>query len=265
MGGWIKRHWLALFGAIPLLLPTLSKWIMWLIGRGGDADFIISRIADPGWIRDMLNFMLDPPSWANLPLIAAGLLLIWLDVRRRESEGTVNGTTAASRKVSLPYSERVITSDAIEPVRELLDAPIIPSPPPPIVNAPIVGVTIAPSPAPIPSVASPEPSIPKPTIKAPEKPPKEFVDVHVTPEFLVGLYEGQTMLGAETRASNYKGKWMSVSGPLLETVGGYPFLEDRTRKRPAAAGRRSVAMPGPRNAEHKFLLSPFRFLRNINR
>jgi hypothetical protein len=176
----------------------------------------------------MLNFMLDPSSWANLPLIAAGLLLIWLDVRRRESEGTVNGTTAAPRKVSLPYSERVITSDAIEPVRELLDAPIIPSPPPPIVNAPIVGITIAPSPAPIPSVASPEPSIPKPTIKAPEKPPKEFVDVHVTPEFLVGLYEGQTMLGAETRASNYKGKWMSVSGPLFETVGGYPLLEDRT-------------------------------------
>jgi hypothetical protein len=28
MGGWIKRHWLALFGAIPLLLPAAAVMLI---------------------------------------------------------------------------------------------------------------------------------------------------------------------------------------------------------------------------------------------
>jgi hypothetical protein len=89
---WIRRHWLALFGAIPLL-PTLNKWLLWAIGRGGDADFIISRIADPGWVRDMISFLLDPPGWATLPLIVAGLALIYLDLRRRHPDVAPAGIT----------------------------------------------------------------------------------------------------------------------------------------------------------------------------
>jgi TIR domain len=95
-------------------------------------------------------------------------------------------------------------------------------------GTPIAETPIAPSSAPI-----PPPPIP------PKKPPKEFVEAHVTPDFLVGLYDGQTTLGAETRASKYVGKWMPVSGPLLEIVGGYPFLEVRT---PVVA---SFALQGP--------------------
>jgi hypothetical protein len=99
--------------------------------------------------------------------------------------------------------------------RVALSAPSVPQPivPPPVVRAPI---------APPAAAISPPPPVP------PEKPPKQFVDANVTPEFLVGLYEGQTTLGAETRAAKYIGKWMPVSGPLSETMGGFPFLQGRT-------------------------------------
>jgi hypothetical protein len=115
--------------------------------------------------------------------------------------------------------------EATRAIRESPTAPVVQSTPPPVA-APILQsppTPVVPSPA-----ITPEPSIPKPKIEVPAPPPKEFVDAHVTLEFLVGLYEGQTTLGAETLASKYKGKWMPVSGPLLETVGGYPFLQGRT-------------------------------------
>jgi len=91
--------------------------------------------------------------------------------------------------------------------------------------APIVEAPIGPSPA-----ATPPPPI------SPEKPPKEFVAAHVTPEFLAGLYAGQ--------AAKYIGKWMPVSGPLLEAFGGWPFLKEKTPAVTALAqqGRPSVIM-----------------------
>jgi hypothetical protein len=214
-----------------LSLEPIWRGIRWLIGRGGDLDFIISRIDDPSWVGKVINALIDflvkPPDWITLALLPAGLVLIWWDLVRRRSEVTANGTTTAPPSYGAG-SEGVITSDAIGAVRKLQETPIVQSPPPPIVEAPIADASIGPSPTAIPEPSIPEPSIPRPKIKAPEKPPREFVDVHVTPEFLVGLYEGQTTLGAETRASKYKGKWMPVSGPLLETVGGWPLLRERT-------------------------------------
>jgi len=110
------------------------------------------------------------------------------------------------------------------------ETPIVQSAPPLIVKAPIVEAPIASLPTPTPLVVPPPATtpIPTPKIEAPEKPPSEFVDAHVTPEFLVGLYEGQTTLGAEMRASKYIGKWMPVSGPLLETMGGWPIFNERS-------------------------------------
>jgi hypothetical protein len=107
------------------------------------------------------------------------------------------------------------------------ETPIVQSAGPLIVNAPIVEPPIAPLPAPTPLIVPPPVTtpIPTPKIEAPEKPPKD--DAHVTPEVLVGLYEGQTDLGAEMRVSKYIGKWMPVSGPLLETMGGWPLFNER--------------------------------------
>lgn len=82
--GWISRHWVALISAVPFAVPVL-KSAGWLISRAGDADFIISRSADPGWVGAMINWVIDPPGWAMIPLIIAGLLLIYWDVRRNRN------------------------------------------------------------------------------------------------------------------------------------------------------------------------------------
>jgi hypothetical protein len=64
-----------------------------------------------------------------------------------------------------------------------------------------------------PAVTVPDPPIPT---TPPKKAGREYVDAHVTPEFLVGVYDGNTRLRAETLVSEQVGKWMHVSGPLGE-------------------------------------------------
>jgi hypothetical protein len=101
-------------------------------------------------------------------------------------------------------------------------APLVQPAPSPIVDLPV----LQPSSAPIaegPVVPSP-PATPEPSIpKVPAKPLRIFVDSHVTPEFLMGLYEGNTTLRAETLISEQIGKWMTVSGPLGEIHPGRIF------------------------------------------
>jgi hypothetical protein len=78
----------------------------------------------------------------------------------------------------------------------------------------------------VPTVLSP-PATPAPPTP-PVKPRRTFVDANVTPEFLVGLYEGNTALRAETLISEQKDKWMLVSGPLGEIHSGHIFPGSRT-------------------------------------
>jgi hypothetical protein len=116
-------------------------------------------------------------------------------------------------------------SEALNAVRESTETPTVQSMLAPAVEAP----TLPHSPAPIaevPTVPSSPTTAPPPT--PPEKPRRNFVDADVTPESLAGLYEEHTRLGAAARASKYIGKWMPVSGPLHEVMGGWPILGDRT-------------------------------------
>ena len=85
---WVKRHWLAIFGAVPLLVP-LIRFAKWLVTLGGDVDFLVSRSEDPGWVGAMVNFIIDPPNWSIAPMIMAGLILIWLDGKRSRPAATV--------------------------------------------------------------------------------------------------------------------------------------------------------------------------------
>jgi hypothetical protein len=81
------------------------------------------------------------------------------------------------------------------------------------------GGVIRPPVASNPVQSTPTPQIYEPKLKAPEKPSRDMVDSHVTPEFLVGLYKSNTTLRAETLISEQIGKWMPVSGPLGEIHG----------------------------------------------
>lgn len=82
--GWIKRHWLSLLGVFAWLQP-LWQAIKWLIGRGGDLDFVISRWSDPGWVGAVLSFLLSPPPWMTIPLLIVGTALIAWDYFRHRN------------------------------------------------------------------------------------------------------------------------------------------------------------------------------------
>jgi hypothetical protein len=82
MFGWLLRHWRALAGAATLI-PAAIKGALALITFGSDVDFIVSRSQDPGWVGKMINWIIDPPGWAIVPLIVLGLAFIYWDVRRR--------------------------------------------------------------------------------------------------------------------------------------------------------------------------------------
>ena len=73
------------------------------------------------------------------------------------------------------------------------------------------------------------PAAPSPPPPTPAPPAREFVKEGITPEYLVGLYDGShTSSGAKLRASVFTGKWMQVTGALGEVVGGEPFLSGRS-------------------------------------
>jgi TIR domain len=85
-----------------------------------------------------------------------------------------------------------------------------PRQPAPPARTPDDQVPVAPS-----RTATPAPPAPL------DKPRRNFVDAHVTPEYLVGLYQGNTALRAETLISEHLGRWLQVSGPLGEVHPGF--------------------------------------------
>lgn len=150
----------------------------------------------PWWLRGIVGAFVGGTLLAGLPA-----LYQW--AKEKESDYTSPKPSDLIHALPVP---------AVLPI-----APNAPTSIEPIIKAPVVE----------PPAATPEPSIPKPKVEVPTPPPREFVDADVTPEFLVGLYDKQTYLGASTFSLRYKGKWMIVSGPLLDVTGGWPFVENR--------------------------------------
>jgi hypothetical protein len=242
---YLRKHWKSVAGALVLVRS--------LVTYGGDADFVISRMQDPGWVGKMINWLINPPGWATFFLVLTGLALIWWDVARRRPEEEAAKPIAApthrdivTESPNIPWGAKLIfwgqnlivfggilamfviftggifiaiglwqNTQLSEQNRQVTKTPPDNPAPPPIVEKPI-----AEAPIDLPQVAVTTPKILEPENKVPEKPLREFVDKDVTPEFLIGLYEGQTSLGAKTRISKYLGKRIEVSGSLGEVYGG---------------------------------------------
>lgn len=82
--GWFKRHWRFWIGLLVSLQP-LWRAVKWLVERGGDIDFLVSRWSDPGWVGALITFILSPPPWMMIPLMIAGACFIgWDYVRQRK-------------------------------------------------------------------------------------------------------------------------------------------------------------------------------------
>jgi hypothetical protein len=150
-------------------------------------------------------------------LIALVVGIVFIFISRIQSD---------SGQLSLPLSapseqrQRVPTVDPVEPPK----ATIVQSAPPLVMEAPVLQ---SPS-EPIPEAKIVPPPAPNPRPPTPPVEPRRiFVDSHVTPQFLVGLYEGNTALRARTLVSEQIGKWMPVSGPLGEIHPGPVFLGEK--------------------------------------
>jgi hypothetical protein len=98
MWAWLRRHWLVLAGVVPLI-PAAIKGALALINIGGNIDFVVSRSQDPGWVGQMIDWIIDPSGWAILPLIALGFACIYWDFRRK----LPRASTAGSAEDKRPY------------------------------------------------------------------------------------------------------------------------------------------------------------------
>jgi hypothetical protein len=100
----ITSRWPTIIGGVLLLevaLPTLRA-IYRLIRTGGDIDFVVERTKDPGWIRWMIENIINPPPWLTIPLVLAGLSLILWDTRRQRTAGGREGRADLPGTASQP-------------------------------------------------------------------------------------------------------------------------------------------------------------------
>jgi hypothetical protein len=166
---------------------NLSKWAHWF-GLRDLPTWLLAKGTDRNAILGAIAFAI---------VYSTAVFIIPQIVRHQRSRPVSAVGTVAGASGSLPAPD----ARAEAPTVQFTHPPILPDA---SVSAPIAEGPVVPSPP-----ATSDPSIPK----VPAKPPRIFVDSHVTPESLMGLYEGNTTLRAETLISEQIGKWVPVSGP----------------------------------------------------
>ena len=217
----------------------IAIWGGWIAGPA----FGVAMMAAPDYLK------LSPPYagvvfWGGIAIFFLTLIVVFvLSLHEQEKKHRVIGPILLMAVGAIIFGAGAAWY--FWPIREGIEAhrPVVDNdkPRPPLDKPPSAAIAEAPiaiPSIPAPPIAPPFAAIPEPVLKAPATPTKEIIDV--TPEFLVGLYEGQTDLGGRTRASKYIGKWMPVHGPLFEfVVGGWPMFGGRA---PVVA---SLASKGP--------------------
>ncbi|MBA7476023.1 hypothetical protein ES707_11398 [subsurface metagenome] len=95
MFGWLRKHGYGVGGLI-LLFPELWRAFKWLLGWGGAVDLVMERSTDPKWVGAVLSVLASPPPYLTIPLIVAGLVLIYLDLRRSNNLSILHAADQAS-------------------------------------------------------------------------------------------------------------------------------------------------------------------------
>ncbi len=89
-GVWIQDNWRKLVGGAFLLWQFLRG----LLELAEHFDFIHEHARNPGWVGDVIEYLLNPPTWVTVPSIGVGFALLFLDSRKR------TGAAPASKKES---------------------------------------------------------------------------------------------------------------------------------------------------------------------
>jgi hypothetical protein len=195
-----------------ILVPALATVCTAPVGYVARRAIGASRILDP--LSDWLGEWLRMNATAQVEWVTAGIITatayavaLWFIWRHFRAP-----VWAASEGTTLAQSIREAVETEAPKLKPLEHGEITPAKAD-TRAVPVLQRSSSPI-AEVPTVLSP-PATPAPPTP-PEKPRRTFVDANVTPEFLVGLYEGNTALRAETLISEQKDKWMLVSGPLGE-------------------------------------------------
>jgi len=62
-------------------LPAVWELVRRLLDWGGYIDSISAHLIEPGWVGEMIGFLINPPAWSIYPVILIAALFIWLDLR----------------------------------------------------------------------------------------------------------------------------------------------------------------------------------------
>jgi hypothetical protein len=97
MAKFIRKHWLALLAAIPLL-PSVWRGLVTIFDWGGRIDLIATKLHEAGGMSGILAFLLSPPSWLIWPAVGlTALLLLW---DKRRNEPATNNTSRGRSRVN---------------------------------------------------------------------------------------------------------------------------------------------------------------------
>jgi len=102
----VRRHWRLILGGLPVGLE-IWRWITRVLEWAEHTEFVAHHIDD---LKEIWALILEPPWWANGPLIAGGLLLIWLDLRRNRLAVMPPANTAEAVPIAPPEKVAVAAS-----------------------------------------------------------------------------------------------------------------------------------------------------------
>jgi hypothetical protein len=94
----LRSHWRLVLGALPIALE-IWRWIRRALEWGEHTEFVAHHLDD---LKEVWAVIIDPPWWANGPLIVGGLLLIWFDLKRSGRQHEL--IAATGQPVLLPQS-----------------------------------------------------------------------------------------------------------------------------------------------------------------
>ncbi len=78
---WIVRRWRSVLGGLGLL-EVAWRAIAWTLSTLGNIDFVVTHVKEPGWVGQVMAFIINPPGWFLLIALASGFALLFWDMRR---------------------------------------------------------------------------------------------------------------------------------------------------------------------------------------
>jgi len=225
-----------LLGRIAQIISAILFGVWAILKIASDLSGVAVMIDDPSQslkaINDGLIWLFSTPWWAPALLAVVALCLIFWPTLTEIFQYTTDHRQLSAQQHEADHRGQIRMSIALLLTivfgvgffscavwyglekRPVVTAGLREEAPPSPQVAP-AKIDAAPPPKMAEAPAPTAPPLPAPTAPS-HKPGRDYVSAEITPEYLVGLYDGNTRLRADTLVSDQVGKWMRVSGALGE-------------------------------------------------